>query len=140
VGGYVVEQKEVSQINKWAYWIPSRKWLFWVGFSELFSVLGFSRWLTLPSVFPLLWALGAVTLFLGVYQSSAGSLESGTSKLSTFITQDQITQRDRLQNEKRWAKRCAWAFTLTLCLIPVITSIALIAPHLNTPEAAQVGA
>jgi len=123
VGGYVVEQKEVSQINKWAYWIPSRKWLFWVGF-----------------IFPLLWALGAVTLFLGVYQSSAGSLESGTSKLSTFITQDQITQRDRLQNEKRWAKRCAWAFTLTLCLIPVITSIALIAPHLNTPEAAQVGA
>jgi len=32
VDGYAVDQKEVSQINKWTYWIPSCKWLFWIGF------------------------------------------------------------------------------------------------------------
>ena len=42
VDGYAVEQKEVSQINKWTYWIPSCKWLFWIGFSTLSSALPFS--------------------------------------------------------------------------------------------------
>jgi hypothetical protein len=40
--GYAVEQKEVSQINKWTYWIPSCKWLFWIGFSTFSSALPFS--------------------------------------------------------------------------------------------------
>ena len=53
VDGYAVDQKEVSQINKWTYWIPSCKWLFWIGFSTLSSaslVSGLSNnSLSLPS-------------------------------------------------------------------------------------------
>jgi hypothetical protein len=119
--GYAAEHKEVSQINKWTYWIPSCKWLFWIGF-----------------IFPLLWALGAVTLFFGRHQSTVSSIESGTSKLSQFINQAQIDERYRIQNEKRWAKYCAWAFAFVLCSIPVIVCIAMIAPQLNAPRAAPV--
>jgi hypothetical protein len=117
MAGYVAEQKEVSKANKWTSWIPSCKWLFWIGF-----------------IFPLLWALGAATLFLGVRHSSARSIESGTSKVSKSITQVQIDEDDQIQNDKRWAKLCAWAFAFALCVIPVIISIALIAPHLDAPE------
>ena len=39
VAGYLVEQKEASQINKRTSWIPSCKWLFWLGFSTLASAL-----------------------------------------------------------------------------------------------------
>jgi hypothetical protein len=121
VDGYVVEQKEVSQINKWTYWIPSCKWLFWIGF-----------------IFPLLWALATVTLLLGVHRSPADSIEHGTSKLSTFISQVQIDEKQRVQKERRWAMRCAWAFAFTLCLVPVIVAIAFITPHLNASEAAML--
>jgi len=123
VDGYVVDQKEVSQINKWTYWIPSCKWLFWIGF-----------------LFPLFWALGCVTLFFGVHPSSASSIESGTAKLSKFINQVQIDERHRLESEKCWAKRCAWAFAFVCCLTPVIITIAVIAPYLDAPTAVQTAA
>jgi hypothetical protein len=136
--GYAVEQKEVSQINKWTYWIPSCKWLFWIGFSTLSPTpLLLPDCLIFPSVFPLLWALGAVTLFLNVHQTSASSIESGTSKLSQFINQAQIDEKHRLESEKRWAKRCAWVFAFVCCLIPAIISIAIIAPYINAPASVQ---
>jgi len=120
VDGYAVDQKEVSQINKWTYWIPSCKWLFWIGF-----------------IFPLFWALGCVPLFSSVHQSSASAIESGTAKLSKFINQAQIDEKHRLESEKVWAKRCAWAFAFVCCLIPVIITTAIIAPYLDAPAATQ---
>ena len=140
VDGYAVDQKEVSQINKWTYWIPSCKWLFWIGFSTLSSASLVSGCLTSPSVFPLFWALGCVTLFFGVHQSTASAIESGTSKLSKFINQAQIDETHRLESEKRWAKRCAWAFAFVCCLTPVIITIAMIAPYLDAPAAVQTAA
>jgi hypothetical protein len=118
VDGYAVEQKEVSQINKWTYWIPSCKWLFWIGF-----------------VFPLLWALGGTTLLLGMHQSPASAMENGTSKLSQFINQAQIDEKHRVQNEKIWAKRCAWAFGFAFFLIPTIVALVIMAPYINAPAA-----
>lgn len=96
--------------------------------------------LTFPSVFPLFWALGCVTLFFGVHQSTASSIESGTAKLSKFINQVQIDENHRLESEKRWAKRCAWAFAFVCCLTPVIITVAIIAPYLDAPAAVQTAA
>jgi len=93
--------------------------------------------LTLPSVFPLLWALGGLTLFLGAHQPSASSLESGTSKLSQFIKQAQIDEKHRRESEKRWAKCCAWAFAFVCCLTRVLVAIGMIAPYLNAPRDIQ---
>lgn len=93
--------------------------------------------LTFFSVFPLFWALGGVTLFLGMHQTSASSLESGTSKLSEFINQAQIDEKHRLESEKRWATRCAWAFAFVLCLVPVIITTAIVAPYLSAPANVQ---
>jgi hypothetical protein len=77
-----------------------------------------------------------------VHQPTASSIESGRSKLSQFISQTQIDERHRIQNERRWAKCCAWAFAFLLFSIPVIVSIAMIAPHVNTststPRAAPI--
>lgn len=133
VDGYAVEQKEVSQINRWTYWIPSCKWLFWIGFSTLPSAPCYSRPLTIPPVFPLLWALGGITLLLKKHQSPASRMESGTSKLSQFINQAQIDEKHRAQNEKTWAKRCAWAFAFAFFLIPTVVALAIMAPYINAP-------
>jgi len=119
VDGYAVE-KDVSQINKWTYWIPSCKWLFWIGF-----------------IFPLLWALGGLTLFLSVHHTPGSSIESGTPKLSKFINQARIDEKLRRESEKRWAKRCAWAFAFACCLIPVIITAAIVTPYLDAPAAVQ---
>jgi len=123
VDGYAVEQKEVSQINKWTYWIPSCKWLFWIGF-----------------LFPLLWALGGITLFLKRHQSPASKMESGTSKLSQFINQAQIDENHRAQHEKTWARRCAWAFAFAFFLIPTVVALVIMAPYINAPTTIVVGA
>jgi hypothetical protein len=121
--GYAVEQKEVSQINKWTYWIPSCKWLFWIGF-----------------VFPLLWALGGITLLLKMHQSPASAMEGGTSKLSQFINQAQIDEKHRVQREKIWAKRCAWAFTFAFFFIPTVVTLVIMAPYIDAPATVQTAA
>ena len=93
--------------------------------------------LTSLLVFPLFWALGGITLFFGVHRSSASSIEDGTAKVSKFINQAQIDEKHRLEDEKRWAKRCAWAFAFVCCLIPVIITTAIIAPYIDAPAAVQ---
>src|SRR5258706_8139715 len=105
--------------------------------SVRFLSLLLSGCLIFPSVFPLFWALGCVTLFFGVHQSSASAIESGTAKLSKFINQAQIDEKHRLENEKQWAKRCTWAFAFVCCLTPVIITTAIIAPYLDAPAAVQ---
>ena len=110
------------------------------GSSGLASVRFLSRLsgsLTSLAVFPLFWALGGITLFFGVHRSSPSSIEDGTAKVSKFINQAQIDEKHRLENEKRWAKRCAWAFAFVLCLIPVIITTAIIAPYIDAPAAVQ---
>lgn len=135
--GYAVEQKEVSQINKWTYWIPSCKWLFWIGFGTLSCAPCYSDSLTIPSVFPLLWALGGITLLLKMHQSPASAMEGGTSKLSQFINQAQVDEKYRVQNEKVWAKRCAWAFTFAFFFIPTVVALVIMAPYINAPATVQ---
>jgi len=87
----------------------------------------------MPSVFPLLWALGGITLLLRTRQSPASAMERGTSKLSQFINQAQIDEKYRAQTEKIWAKRCAWAFTFALFFIPTVVAIAIMAPYIAAP-------
>jgi hypothetical protein len=72
-----------------------------------------------------------------VHQISASSLESGISKLAKFTNQAQIDERHRLEREKCWAKRCAWAFAFVCAMIPVIITIAMVAPYLDAPPAVQ---
>ena len=86
----------------WAYMVAV-----WIGFGTLTPLL-------LGCPFPSSLALGGVTLFLGEHQSSASSIESGTSRLSKLVNQAQlVNEKHQLESDGCWEKCCARSLVFT---------------------------